>query len=67
MKITKEQAKQIRNLHTKCSNIGRVFHAYTLIEQVLEILNIKHERYNDKEKGFYMFWRIAKESLEDAE
>ena len=37
------------------------------IEQVLDILKIEYGRYNDKEKGYYMFWRIAKESLEDAE
>lgn len=65
MKITKEQAKQITNVYCKATSSSP--YALLVIEQVLEILNIKYERYNDEEKGFYMFWRIAKESLEDAE
>lgn len=64
MKLTQDQAKKINNLHIKVSNLGRVYHANTIIEELLDILHIKHERYNDEEKGHYMFWRISKESLE---
>lgn len=65
MKLTQDQAKKINNLHTKVSNLGRVFHANTLIEEVLNILQIKHERYNDEEKGYYRLWRISNESLKE--
>lgn len=64
MKLTKDQAKQINNLHIKASNLGRVYHAHTLIEEVLDIIGVKHERYNDEVKGHYYFWRICDDSLE---
>lgn len=68
MKITTDQAKKIINLHIQASNYSRVFNAYVLIEDVLNILGIKHERYNDIEKGYYMFWKINSSSIEgDAE
>lgn len=68
MKITTDQANKIINLHIQASNYNRVFNAYVLIEDVLDILGIKHGRYNDIEKGCYMFWKINSISIEgDAE
>lgn len=65
MIITKKQAKEINNLHIKLSNMGRVFYAQQIVERVLDILEIKHEQYDDEEKGYYKNWRISNDSLED--
>jgi hypothetical protein len=65
MKLTREQARQITNLHIQLTNIGKVATAGQIIEMVLDILEVSHERYNDIEKKKFYFWRIRPESVSD--
>ena len=64
MVITKEQIKEITNLHIRASNIGRLAQPQQLIESILDILDIKHERFYCEETKTYFRWRIVSEQVE---